>query len=68
MIGACGPYNLGGSVTGGIRADHYQSYCSITLQKFQNDLGQIILSTLVQIASDLSLIHPDSSHSFLPFL
>ena len=31
MIGARGPYNLGGSTTAGIRSCHYRSYCSTTL-------------------------------------
>ena len=55
MTGAGGPNNLGGSVTAGIRADHYLGYCSIALRKFQNNLSQIIsTSNLVQIAYSLS--------------
>ena len=55
MTGACEPYNLGGSATDWYQSDHYKDFCSIVLQKLQNDLGQINLTiNLVQIASDLS--------------
>ena len=44
MTGACGPYNLGGSATDWYQSDHYKGFCSIVLQKLQNDLGQINLT------------------------
>ena len=43
VTGACGPYNLGGSAIEWYRSRPLQSFCSIVLQKFQNDLGQINL-------------------------
>ena len=41
VISACGPYNLGGSTIEWYQSDHYIGFCSIVLQKLQNDLGQI---------------------------
>ena len=41
VIGACGPYNLGGSAIEWYQSDRYIVFGSIVLQKLQNDLGQI---------------------------
>ena len=38
MTGACGPYNLGGSTIEWYQSDHCKGFCSIVLQKLQNDL------------------------------
>ena len=68
MTGVCGPNNLGGSVTASIRAGITRAIVVSLYKNLQNNLGQIILSTLVQIASNLSFIHSDLSISILPFL
>ena len=44
VIDACGPYNLGGSAIEWYQSDRYKGFCSIVLQKLQNDLGQINLT------------------------
>ena len=61
MTGACGPYNLGGSTTEWYQSDHYKGFCSIVLQKLQNDLGQINITTVGPNCFWLILFH--SHHS-----